>query len=150
MPTRDQPQRFLGGFLGLFVLLVLALPDDSAALTLTWDPNSEEDLGGYKVHVGIWGYGLTTDIGKVTTSKVPDLQPNTSYFFAVTVYDVSGNESVFSNEVSAFAVAVSDVVGLEQGAAVSAVDLVGNESGQSEVVSFDKQGSGNPESLRSP
>ena len=149
MPTRDQPQRFLGGFLGLFVLLVLALPD-SAALTLTWDPNSEEDLGGYKVHVGIWGYGLTTDIGKVTTYQVPDLQPDTTYFFAVTAYDLPGNESVFSNEVSAFAVAVSDVVGLEQGAAVSAVDLVGNESGQSEVVSFDKQGSGNPESLRSP
>ena len=149
MPTRDQPQRFLGGFLGLFVLLVLALPDDSAALTLTWDPNSEEDLGGYKVHVGIWGYGLTTDIGKVTTYKVPDLQPNTTYFFAVTAYNSVG-ESGFSDEVSAFAVAVSDVVGLEQGAAVSAVDLVGNESGQSEVVSFDKQGSGNPESLRSP
>src|SRR5439155_12809335 len=148
--TRDQPQRFLGGFLGLFVLLVLALPDGSAALTLTWDTNSEEDLGGYKVHVGIWGYGLTTDIGKVTTYQVPDLQPDTTYFFAVTAYDLPGNESVFSNEVSAFAVAVPDVVGLEQSAAVSAVDLVGNESGQSEVVSFDKQEPGNPESLRSP
>ena len=148
MPTRDQPQRFLGGFLGLFVLLVLALPDDSAALTLTWDPNSEENLGGYKVHVGIWGYGLTTDIGKVTTYKVPDLQLNTTYFFAVTAYDVSGNESVFSNEVSAFTVAVPDIVGLEHCAAVSRVDLVANESGQSEVVSFDKQEPGNPQSLR--
>ena len=92
---------------------------------------------------------MTTDIGKVTTYQVPDLQPDTTYFFAVTAYNSVG-ESGFSDEVSAFAVAVSDVVGLEQGAAVSAVDLVGNESGQSEVVSFDKQGSGNPESLRSP
>jgi len=31
---------------------------------------------------------------------------------------------------------------------VSRVDLVANESGQSEVVSFDKQEPGNPQSLR--
>ena len=30
--TPDQPRRFLGGFLGFLVLLVLAVPDDSAAL----------------------------------------------------------------------------------------------------------------------
>src|SRR5437667_12699144 len=103
--TPDQPRRFLGGFLGFLVLLVLALPDDSAALTLTWDPNSEEDLGGYKAHVGIWGSGLTTDIGKVTTSKDPDLQPNTSYFSAVAAGKcVRQRES--PAEVSAFALAL--------------------------------------------
>ena len=126
MTTSGQPQRFLGGFLGLFVLLALVLPDEGAALTLTWDPNPIEEGGGYKVYVGTSSgvYGSPTDIGRVTTYKPPGLQPNTTYFFAVKAYNSTG-ESGFSNEVSAFAVAVPNVVGLEQSAAVTALTTAG-------------------------
>src|SRR5437773_5012230 len=125
--TPDQPRRFLGGFLGFLVLLVLAVPDDSAALTLTWDPDSEEDLGGYKVYVGSSSrmYGVPTDIGRVTTYKAPGLQPNTTYFFTVTAYNLSGNQSGFSNEVSVLALAVPAVVGLGRSAAEAVLTTAG-------------------------
>lgn len=127
MTTPDQLQRFLRDSRSLLVFLVLAWPQVAAAITLTWDPNSEEDLGGYKVYVGTSSgeYGSPTDISNVTTYKPPGLQPNTTYFFAVTAYDLSGNESGFSNEVSALALAVPAIVGLGRSAAEAALTTAG-------------------------
>lgn len=77
------------------------------AVTLTWDPPTTNadgspltDLAGYKVHYGTatGAYTKTVDVHNVTTHRVEDLAPGT-YYFAVTAYDLSGNESDYSNEV---------------------------------------------------
>lgn len=68
---------------------------------LSWDANTEPDLDGYRLYYGVapGTYQNVLDVGNVTTATVTSLQPGTRYFFAVTAYDVSGNESGFSNEV---------------------------------------------------
>ena len=71
---------------------------------LTWAPNSESDLAGYNVYRGtasrIYGPSILT-VGKTATSViVPGLKENTKYYFALTAFDESGNESAFSEEVS--------------------------------------------------
>jgi hypothetical protein len=73
-------------------------------LTLAWDSNIESDLAGYRVYYGIRSldYDFVIDTGNVTQYAVPRLEPETRYYFALTAYDTSGNESTFSEEVSAF------------------------------------------------
>lgn len=81
-------------------LLLLALfPAHGAAsaLTLAWDPNGEPDLAGYKVYYGTQSgiYDFVVDVGNVTHFTVNDLERDTRYYFAVTAYDSSWNESDF-------------------------------------------------------
>ncbi len=71
---------------------------------LTWNTSTESDLAGYKVYrgtaSGTYGAPLAT-LPKTTASyTTTGLQTGTTYFFAITSYDSSGNESTFSNEVS--------------------------------------------------
>jgi hypothetical protein len=68
---------------------------------LSWNANTEPDLAGYKVRYGTasGSYGTIINIGDQTTYTVTGLGFGT-YYFAVTAYDTSGNESGFSNEVS--------------------------------------------------
>jgi hypothetical protein len=72
--------------------------------TLAWSTSTESDLAGYKVYQGTgsgtYGAPLTT-LPKTTTSfTATGLQNGTTYFFVITAYDSSGNESTYSNEVS--------------------------------------------------
>lgn len=80
------------------------------SVTLAWDaPTSDEDgsdltdLAGYKLYYGTSPqpeiYATPVNVGAVITYTTPDLSPGT-YYFVVTAYDTSGNESVPSNEVS--------------------------------------------------
>ena len=74
----------------------------SAQATLSWNPNSESDLAGYKIYYGNASRTYTTDIdvGNVTSYTIYELIEGDTYFFAATAYDFSGNESSYSNEVS--------------------------------------------------
>jgi hypothetical protein len=76
----------------------------TSSVTLTWNQNSESDLGGYKVYrsttAGVYGAPIATLQGNVATYQATGLQAGTTYYFVVTAYDSSGNESGFSNEVS--------------------------------------------------
>jgi hypothetical protein len=73
-----------------------------AQVTLAWDPSSDANISGYKLY---WGsqskqYTLLTDVGNNTSETISNLQAGTIYYFAATAYDVQGNESSYSNEVS--------------------------------------------------
>jgi uncharacterized membrane protein len=72
--------------------------------TLTWNASTESDLIGYKVYrgtaSGIYGAPLTTLPKATTNYTAAGLQNGTTYFFVITAYDSSGNESTYSNEVS--------------------------------------------------
>jgi Divergent InlB B-repeat domain/Fibronectin type III domain len=98
-------------FIGL-MLCSLFLPDRnafSAQVTLSWtapttntDGTSLRDLAGYKAYYGTASrtYSTATDVGKVTNCQITNLRDGQTYYFAVTAYDTSGNESAYSNEVS--------------------------------------------------
>jgi predicted phage tail protein len=85
------------------VTLTLTAPTQTTA-TLSWQPNTEADLAGYKVYratsSGAYGAPIATLQGNVTQYVSSGLQLGTTYFFVVTAYDREGNESAFSVEVS--------------------------------------------------
>lgn len=72
--------------------------------TLSWDPNNESDLEGYKIYLatepGGYGAPIATLNKDVTHYTVTGLETGTTYFFTITAYNSSGAESPFSSEVS--------------------------------------------------
>jgi hypothetical protein len=85
-------------------LTVTAAGSTTGSVTLTWNANNEQDLGGYKVYratsSGAYGAPIATITGNVTSYVASGLPKGTTYFFVVTAFDNSGNESSYSNEVS--------------------------------------------------
>ena len=59
------------------------------------------DLAGYKIYYGTssGNYRQNVNANNVTTYTVPNLTDGLTYYFAVTAYDTSMNESGYSNEV---------------------------------------------------
>ncbi len=76
----------------------------TANATVSWSPNSEADLAGYRVYVGTasgsYGFAGPFEVAGGTSFTVPNLPVGTTYFFAVTAFDKAGNESTKSAEVS--------------------------------------------------
>ena len=70
-------------------------------LLLTWNPNAEPDLAGYRVYWGTSSGNYTgqVDVGDTTGCALRGLTNGTTYYIAVTAYDSSGNESGRSVEV---------------------------------------------------
>jgi hypothetical protein len=87
----------------LFLLFSLTLSTAEAAyLDLAWDLNQEADLAGYRVYYGTSsrGYINSVDIGNTTGYRMNGLLDGVTYYIALTAYDMLGNESDFSQEVS--------------------------------------------------
>jgi chitinase len=94
-------------FLSLIPVLCFA-----STVTLQWDANSETDLAGYKVYYAadsnlqpFKGVGATEGASpvtllKVTTATLSNLDPSKTYYFAVTAYNKTGQESTYSNIVT--------------------------------------------------
>lgn len=59
------------------------------------------NLAGYNLYSGAAKatYGAPRNLGNNTSAIISNLEENHDYYFAVTAYDTSGNESGFSNEV---------------------------------------------------
>jgi PKD repeat protein len=74
----------------------------TAQVTLVWDPVSHPDLAGYKIYQGnsSLNYDFSTDLGNWTSCTIGDLLEGETYYFAATAYDIYGEESDYSNEVS--------------------------------------------------
>ncbi|MCC6502897.1 MAG: fibronectin type III domain-containing protein [Deltaproteobacteria bacterium] len=74
-----------------------------SSVTFNDDGTPLVDLAGFKVYYGTQSgnYTNSTDISdpSTTSTVVSGLTQDTTYYFAVTAYDTSGNESSFSNEV---------------------------------------------------
>ncbi|HOO36785.1 MAG TPA: fibronectin type III domain-containing protein [Deltaproteobacteria bacterium] len=90
----------------ILIVVMVFLTDFAYAATvrLSWDSNTEPDLAGYIVYYGTSSrsYMEYFDAGLTTSVDVADLTAATPYFFAVTAYDTSGNESSFSSEAYIF------------------------------------------------
>lgn len=83
----------------LIFFLSGALPALAGEAFLSWDPNTEPDLAGYRVYIGTASgrYGEPIWAGNQTTYTIEEL-PTGTFYFAVTAVDTAGNESGYSNE----------------------------------------------------
>lgn len=86
--------------LGLLILLPQLV--FGAGATVSWQANTESDLAGYQIYYGTSRnfYSVILDVGNVTTYNVTGLTAGTTYYFALTAVDQSGNESEYSAEVA--------------------------------------------------
>ena len=94
-------------FISLFIYLYPSIASPYS-VTLSWYPPSTNadgtpltDIKGYKVYYGTQShdYDHKINVGNVTKYKVTNLAGGVNYYFALTAYDRSGNESGYSNEV---------------------------------------------------
>ena len=89
----------------ILAILAIAGIAQAATVQVTWNPNTEPDLSGYKLYHGTASgqYGEPVDVGNVT-GHVMEITPEygATHYFAVTAYDTSGNESGYSDEASCF------------------------------------------------
>lgn len=74
---------------------------EPAQVTMMWDPNTEPDLSGYKLHYGAssGNYTASVDSGNQTSCTITGLARGTTYYIAATAYNTAGLESGYSNEV---------------------------------------------------
>ncbi len=89
-------------FLAVFLCLSLPSRDvHSGQVTLTWDANTAPGITGYKIYYGPASgtYYSLINVGNLTAYTVSGLEDGTTYYFAVTDYNASGQESTYSNEV---------------------------------------------------
>ncbi len=93
---------FATRFLIITSLFFSTAPAFAETATVSWDANTENDLSGYKIYYGTssGSYDDVLDVGNTTSFLVNNLVVGTTYFFVVTAYDFSNNESGFSGEVS--------------------------------------------------
>ncbi len=94
------------------LLLCLASPSFALDITLSWDSSPSDSVAGYKVYYNkgddslpLEGTGAIEgdspiDVGDNLSAKLSGLDDNAVYYFSVTAYDDSGNESTFSNIVN--------------------------------------------------
>ena len=85
------------------VTLIVSAPATSS-ISLTWNANTESDLAGYNIYraetSGGYGAPIVTLPGNITSFTATGLPVGKTYFFVITAYDLSGNESPRSNEIS--------------------------------------------------
>jgi hypothetical protein len=86
--------------LSLFLLSNHAI---AAEVTLTWNPNTDPDLLGYKVFSRTddqnYDYNNPLWQGTESTCTISGLNEDTTNYFVVRAYNISGDESSNSNEV---------------------------------------------------
>jgi len=84
----------------LWLCLLFPLTLFAQKVTLTWDSNVEIDLAGYRVYYGneSGNYHTSVDVGLVVEYQMSGLEVGASYYFVLTAYDLSDNESPFSDE----------------------------------------------------
>lgn len=84
------------------VTLTLSAPTTTGTASLTWSPNTDTDLAGYKVYMGTQSgvYGPSISVGMTTSYTAGNLTGGRTYYFSITAFDSAGNESLHSTEVS--------------------------------------------------
>lgn len=71
----------------------------ATGVRISWQESPESDVAGYKVYYGTAtrDYDNVIDVGNVGTVDIGDLE-TTNYYFAITAYNASGEESDYSEE----------------------------------------------------
>jgi len=102
MTKRSWRKRGVGLGILIFFIFLSNIVLMAGSVTISWDPNTEADLAGYRVYYGTESrnYQVNVDVGLDTFKVIENLQTGIRYYFAVTAYDTANNESDFSEEVS--------------------------------------------------
>lgn len=80
----------------------LALPraEPQGLVQISWDASPSEEVTGYRLYMGFGGENFNQSFDTTgLTYTVSGLEPLTQYEFAVTAFDVTGDESDFSDHV---------------------------------------------------
>jgi hypothetical protein len=111
-------------FIGIFILCCNCLQAFSGDVSLAWDPSVSEGVTGYKVYFGSSSgdYGTPITIPNQTSYTVADL-PSGTYYFAVTAFNATGDESGFSNEVSTIVGESATTCDINNDTSVDVIDL---------------------------
>lgn len=101
----DAPVRFGSTALAsCLISALIALPTfvQASTLTITWDANTESNIGGYLVFFGTrsGNYDGYVDVGRATSAFMNAADSTKTYYFAVAAYSTSGLRSALSAEVS--------------------------------------------------
>jgi len=93
---------FLSWIILILILAHFTTLAHAAEVSLSWDPNAEPDLAGYKIYYGVQtgNYDQSVDVGNQTTYTLAGLEENQTIYLAATAYDANGNESDYSKEVT--------------------------------------------------
>ena len=93
-------QRVIALSASLAILICAAGRTQGQSVVLAWDPSY--NAAGYRLYSGtISGVSTQTiDVGNTTSTLVSNLILGQTYFFAVTAYNTTGQESALSNEIS--------------------------------------------------
>lgn len=108
-------------FLILIFIFWSLIAVQAATVKVSWNANTESDLAGYKIYYGTVSgtYGDPIDVGNVTEDLITITpETGTTYYFVVTAYDTSGNESDYSEEATCF---VSDGTAPEKPTGIKAI-----------------------------
>ncbi len=94
---------FLRLFFVFFSVVFVSSIVHAGEVTLAWDPNTETDLAGYRIHYGSASrnYDQAMEVGDNTSCTVSGLVEGRTYYFAATAVNREDIESDFSNEVRA-------------------------------------------------
>lgn len=120
--------------LGLIILalcLLVCSTVSAADITLQWDPNTEDDLGGYRVYKSNESDGYTYGIGNEADSISAGTETSTitvedgNWFFVVTAWDGDGNESERSNEVTLTIDTMSPTIAIPPDQTLEATSVAG-------------------------
>ena len=113
------------------IWLVFSSSALAAHIDLAWDRNSEPDVAGYVVYYGNFSKAYTESlgVGNTTSVRIAGLSKDTEYFFALTAYDIYGNESDFSAELSGYAFPADDPTPPEDDPSYSVSDRASSAGG---------------------
>lgn len=92
----DRVRFWLGCLIGFIQLTALATQN----LTLAWDASVGPNVAGYNIYYGTVShkYDSKVSVGNVTTTTISGLVAGTTYYLAVSAYDISNVESALSDE----------------------------------------------------
>jgi fibronectin type 3 domain-containing protein len=99
----------IAGLAFCFIGLCASPAFSASSIQLSWDANPEPDLMGYNVYMGTskGSYNITRNTGPNPSYLFPNLPQGITYYFTVTAYDQTNNESLPSEEVS---VKITDII----------------------------------------
>ncbi|MEK7635985.1 MAG: fibronectin type III domain-containing protein [Patescibacteria group bacterium] len=143
---KNKNYRFLVVFV-LFSMVVIQAPQVFAgSATLNWNANAESDLAGYKIYYGVsatsprigtqpgtsgcgnCGYANVVNVGNVTSYALSNLTDGARYYFSVSAYDTSGNESLFSSEVYKDIPAIANIANITFSAKIEGPSVAASKS----------------------
>ena len=100
----------------------------ASGVRVNWVENPESDVAGFNVYYGTASrnYQSYVDAGTFTSVEIDGLNSGITYYFAVTAYDSSGNESAYSQEIQATIPTISVESGSFTNAGKNKVNVGGN------------------------